>query len=147
MPSPLKILIVDDTEDDAFFTGRFLQSIGLQPPFVTALGGPQAIEVLTRTPDDFALALLDIRMPQFDGFAVLEWIRARPSLGHLCAVMLTTSNEDCDVQRAQQGGANGYFVKYPAPGKFAAILSTLVPDLVPSLVESPMPAGAMRLPS
>lgn len=126
--SLLKILIVDDTDDDAFFTGRLLQAAGLPPPFTIATGGPQAIDVLSADPT-FDLVLLDVRMPQYDGFAVLAWIRERPALAHLRVVMLTTSGEESDLARARHSGADGYFAKYPPPARFAAELAAIVPRL------------------
>jgi CheY-like chemotaxis protein len=57
------------------------------------------------------LVLLDIKMPGTDGFDVLQWIRLQPGLAGLPVVMLTSSDEIRDVNRAYQLGANSFLVK------------------------------------
>ena len=58
-----------------------------------------------------ALVLLDIKMPGMDGFEVLKWIRNQPSLAKLCVVMLTSSDQIQDANKAYQFGANSFLVK------------------------------------
>jgi CheY-like chemotaxis protein len=55
-----------------------------------------------------ALVLLDLKLPGESGFEVLTWIRARPSTAALPVVVLTSSNQDGDMQLAYRAGANGY---------------------------------------
>jgi CheY-like chemotaxis protein len=57
------------------------------------------------------LLLLDLKMPNKDGFEVLEWIRKQPGLQPLRVVVLTTSEEQRDINRAYQLGANSFLVK------------------------------------
>jgi two-component system response regulator len=58
------------------------------------------------------LVLLDLKLPKRDGFEVLEAIRAEPGWSSVPVVVLTSSNQDEDVQRAYRGGANS-FVRKP----------------------------------
>jgi CheY-like chemotaxis protein len=58
-----------------------------------------------------SLLLLDLKMPRKNGFDVLEWIRQQPGLGSLRVVVLTSSDEIRDVNRAYQLGANSFLVK------------------------------------
>jgi CheY-like chemotaxis protein len=55
--------------------------------------------------------LLDLKMPRMDGFAVIEWIRAQPLLKALRIIVLTSSEDMRDVNRAYELGANSFLVK------------------------------------
>jgi CheY-like chemotaxis protein len=57
------------------------------------------------------LVLLDIKLPRKSGLEVLEWIRSRPELKNVPVIMLTSSNESNDLDRAYALGANSYLVK------------------------------------
>ncbi len=123
-----KILVVDDSEDSVFLTERLLRSTGFTPPFLVAKGGMEAIELLGSNASDVDLVLLDIRMPRCDGFDVLEWIRAHSGLHQLLVVMLSTSDEERDVSRARERGANGYVVKYPSTWELSEVLAQIAPQ-------------------
>ena len=55
--------------------------------------------------------LLDLNLPYWSGFEVLEWIRQQPQLRRLPVVIFTSSNRPDDIARAYDAGANGYLVK------------------------------------
>jgi len=71
------------------------------------------------------LVLLDLKLPRRSGLEVLAWIRGQPGLKRLPAVVLTSSKESVDINRAYDLGANSYLVK---PVGFDSLL-----DLVKSL--------------
>jgi DNA-binding response OmpR family regulator len=71
------------------------------------------------------LVLLDLKLPRRSGLEVLEWIREREGLKRLPVVVLTSSKEVADVNRAYDLGANSYLVK---PVSFNSLL-----ELVKSL--------------
>ena len=71
---PFKILIADDMPDNITLLSRYMQSEGYN--FVTAVNGVEALQKTRLEMPD--LILLDINMPQKDGFAVLEELRADP---------------------------------------------------------------------
>lgn len=132
-PSPL-VLLVEDNPDDAFLLQRAFRKGGFNAEIQVIKDGEAAIAYLrgdgvhadrTRSPLP-ALVLLDLKLPRKDGFEVLAWLRARPGLGRLPVVVLTSSREQADVDRAYALGANAYFVK---PGAFDA-LQELVGTLV-----------------
>lgn len=52
--------------------------------------------------------LLDLKLPRRSGFEVLEWLRAQPGLRRLPVVVLTSSGQTEDVNRAYDLGANSY---------------------------------------
>ena len=65
------------------------------------------------------LILLDLKMPRKNGFETLEWLRRQPGLKRLVVVVLTSSSERADINRAYELGANSYLVK---PGDFQTLV-------------------------
>ena len=110
------ILLVEDSEDDVLLFRRAFQRVGLAYPLQRVSHGQEAIEYLQQCDSNPekpapALMLLDIKLPYRTGFEVLEWVRTEFSRSQLPVVMLTSSNEATDRNRAAKLGANDYFVK------------------------------------
>ncbi len=57
------------------------------------------------------LILLDLKMPRMNGFEFLRWLRNEPDLKKIIVVILTSSSESPDINRAYELGANSYLVK------------------------------------
>ncbi len=102
-----KILVVDDEEDILHFLKMVLSEKGYE--VVTAAGGHQA---LTRAqiehPD---LVLLDVMMPQMDGWEVLKLLRADEGTAHIPVAMLSARTEAKDRVHGLQEGAIDYICK------------------------------------
>ena len=117
------ILLVEDDEDDVFLMERALSRTGLEVPMHIAANGQEAIEYLSgsgRYGDRAAhplpaLIFLDLKLPFVNGFEVLEWMRSQPALTEIQVLVLTSSPEDRDRQRAQSLGVKAYLVKPPTP--------------------------------
>ena len=118
-PTQDAILLVDDEADDILLTKRVFRQSGLAHPIYSVANGMGAIAYLNgnspyqnraRYPLP-AMILLDIKMPQIDGFEVLQWIRHQPAFANLPVVMLTASDQIQDVNTAYQLGANSVLVK------------------------------------
>jgi CheY-like chemotaxis protein len=113
------ILLVEDTPDDAELTIMSLKRSGLLNEVVVAEDGLEALDYLfcngryagRNSQDTPALILLDIKMPRLDGIEVLQRLRADERTKVLPVVMLTTSTEDSDLERAYEAGANAYVRK------------------------------------
>ncbi len=114
------ILLVDDDPNDRELAQIAFADLaadgGGEPPTVhLAAGGQEALDFLTTragSPSDLPdVVLLDLNMPQVDGLSVLQAIRQHPGTATLPVVMLSTSDEHSDVQRAYALGANAYVVK------------------------------------
>ena len=114
-PRPL-VLLVEDSEDDAFFFRWTLDKCGVACDVIHAVDGAAAIDHLTaslpggggRSPD---LVFLDLKLPTFNGFEVLAWIHDQPFDPPLDVVVLSGSEHTSDIQRAHLLGATGYYVK------------------------------------
>lgn len=70
-----------------------------------------------------AYVLLDLKLPRKSGFEVLEWARAQPGLRRLPIVILSSSHQLADIERACALGANSYLVK---PVGYEALKAMLV---------------------
>ena len=113
------ILLAEDNEDHVILTKRAFKMAGLLNPLYNVENGEEAIAYL-KGEGKFAnrseyplptLLLLDLKMPGKNGFDVLQWLRGQPTLSALRVVVLTTSDEIHDVNRAYQLGANSFLTK------------------------------------
>ena len=102
-----RILVVDDEERMVRFIRMNLEHDGFQ--VMEAFNGKQAIDKLRDTPD---LVLLDVMMPDIDGFEVLETIREVSSVP---VIMLTARGEEDDRVRGLELGADDYITKPFSP--------------------------------
>jgi len=128
------LLLIEDNEDDVFLLRRALREtsgFNLQ----IAEDGQQAIDYLSgvgRYADrrQFplpTLMLLDLKLPYIPGFQVLTWIRSHPEFKNLPVIMLTSSPEDRDREKAAELGALGYFVKPPSRDLALQVTQVLQP--------------------
>lgn len=113
------ILLVEDNEDHVMLIRHGFKHANLVNPLQVVRDGDEAIAYL-KGDGKYAnraeyplptLILLDLKMPRKNGFEVLEWIRQQPGLNTLRVVVLTTSEEMRDVNRAYGLGANSFLVK------------------------------------
>jgi two-component system response regulator len=114
------ILLVEDNPDDIELTLRAFEKSNLADEIVVVRDGSEALDYLFATGRHRArnpslapeVVLLDLKLPKFDGFEVLKRIRADDRTRRLPVVILTSSNEEQDVQRSYDLGANS-FVRKP----------------------------------
>jgi CheY-like chemotaxis protein len=71
------------------------------------------------------LVLLDLNLPYWSGFEVLEWLRQQPQLRRLPVVVFTSSSRPDDIARAYDAGANGYVVKPNALADLTSLVRAL----------------------
>ena len=113
------ILIVEDDPYDSDLIFRAIQKARISNPVQTVADGAAAIAYLAGDPPYTdrgkyplpQILLLDLKLPKKDGFEVLQWVRSQPKLKRLPVVMLTSSSETPDINRAYDLGANSYLVK------------------------------------
>ena len=101
------LLIVDDNEDNRNVLARRLQKQGHWA--VTAGSGPDALNALAEQP--FDLVLLDIMMPEMDGYEVLFRIKSEPHTQHLPVIMISALDDLESVVRCIEMGAADYLPK------------------------------------
>ena len=117
-PTAKKILLAEDSPQDAEMTLSALSSYHLNNNIVVVSDGEQALDYLYargkfagRTDGHPLLVLLDLKMPKVDGLEVLRAIKSDENLRALPVVMLTASREEQDVVKSYQLGVNAYVVK------------------------------------
>lgn len=113
------ILLVEDSPEDFEATVRAFKKSGLKNPIVRCEDGDSALDYLFRRgpwadPESSprpGVILLDLNLPGTDGREVLQEIKKHEQLRHIPIIVLTTSNDDRDVEGCYQAGANSYVQK------------------------------------
>jgi two-component system, response regulator len=111
------LLLVEDNEDDVFFFKSAIKKAASPHELITAANGQAAIEILKRVAGGetartrLSLVLLDLKMPFVSGLEVLEWVRCEPRLCFLPIVVLTSSEQEADIEAAYRLGAASFLVK------------------------------------
>lgn len=106
-PTSGVILVVDDNENNRDLLARRLSRQGHQ--VTTAETGRQALELLNR--EKFDLIVLDIMMPEMNGYEVLEYLKAHPGLRHIPVIMISAIDDLDSIARCIELGAEDYLFK------------------------------------
>ena len=101
------LLVVDDNEMNRDLLSRRLERQGYR--VTVAVDGRQALEFLNREP--FNLVLLDLMLPEMNGYQVLEHLKADDSLSHIPVIMTTALDEADGKQKCMELGAHDYLTK------------------------------------
>ena len=122
------VLLVDDDNIFNFLSTKTLQQMGIANEIHTALNGREALDLLNNyftgayaTPD---VILLDLNMPVLDGFGFLEAFQRlnMPNKDKITVIIVTSSNDPKDVERARQMGITHYLTKPLSEEKLKAVL-------------------------
>ena len=113
------ILAVEDEDDDVALIKRAFRKVGIVNPVTFISDGESAIEYLAgagayadRAAYPLpALVLLDLKLPRKSGLDVLAWMHEQPIVRRIPVVVLTSSRQSRDLERAYDLGANSYLVK------------------------------------
>ncbi len=113
-----RILLVEDDPKDVELTLTALEEYNLANEVVVARDGEEALEYLyargkfkTRSSDNPAVMLLDLKLPKVDGLEVLKQIKSDGKLRMIPVVVLTSSKEEKDMVASYRLGVNAYVVK------------------------------------
>src|SRR2546427_3679259 len=121
------ILLAEDDPNDVLLIQRAFQRNHVANPVQVVRDGEEALAYLSgqapcadreRHPLP-VLMLMDLKMPRKSGLEVLAWVRQQPGLKRLPIIVLTSSNQSPDINRAYELGANSYLVK---PAGFDSLL-------------------------
>jgi CheY-like chemotaxis protein len=102
------VLLVDDDARNIFALSSVLERRGMR--VLTATTGTEAIEIVRSTPE-LAIVLMDIMMPQMDGYQTMVAIRERPELRRLPIIALTAKAMKGDREKCLEAGASDYLAK------------------------------------
>ncbi|WP_433966748.1 response regulator [Tunturiibacter gelidiferens] len=113
-----RILMVEDDSNDVELTLTALEDYNLANEVVVARDGEEALDYLycrgkftTRSSDNPAVILLDLKLPKIDGLEVLKQIKSDENLKFIPVVVLTSSKEEKDLVTSYKLGVNAYVVK------------------------------------
>lgn len=119
-----KILLVDDREDNLLSMETILEQDGYR--FVKANSGRQALKILL-TEFDFALILMDVKMPSLNGFETASLIYEREKLKHIPIIFITANNYgEENIFKGYRAGAVDYIYKPVKPELLRAKVSVFI---------------------
>src|SRR5260370_5037990 len=151
----MRILVEEGLPDSVAIVKLAFEKAGVKAPVHYVRDGEETIEYL-KGEQSFSnsgeqplptMLLLDLKMPGLNGFDVLEWLRLQPGLRQLLVVVFTSSDEQKDINRAFELGANSYIVKPVSFDKLQEIVHELTnywlrinqcPDCLPWQGSPPM---------
>jgi CheY-like chemotaxis protein len=120
-----RVLVADDDMRTVYALSAMLRAKGYEVE--VAENGRVALEVLARH-DDLELVLMDIMMPEMDGYAAMREIRASPRFGSIPIIALTAKAMKGDEQKCLEAGASAYM---PKPVDAAKLFRLLRDHLLP----------------
>jgi twitching motility two-component system response regulator PilH len=118
-----RVLIVDDSPSQLMGMRRIVEKLGHD--ILTAEDGQQGVEVAKREIPD--LILMDVVMPNLNGFQATRSISKEPSTAHIPLILVTTKDQETDKVWGMRQGAKAYLTK---PVNEAALIK-LVQELLP----------------
>jgi len=143
-----RILIVEDDPKDVELTLTALEEYYLANEVVVTRDGEEALDYLycrgnfaTRTSDNPAVLLLDLKLPKVDGLEVLQQIKSDEKLKMIPVVVLTSSREERDMVASYKLGVNAYVVKPVDFHEFVNAIKEL--GIFWAVINEP-PPGSMR---
>ncbi len=111
-----KILVIEDNQQNMYLTTFMLEKQGYE--VIQAWDGQQGIDAAVRAIPD--MILLDIQLPEMDGYAVAKALKANPLLAMVPIVAVTSYAMAGDRERILAAGCNGYVEKPINPETFLA---------------------------
>ena len=119
----MKIVLVDDDEDDRMFFADALQEIEIKTELIEFHNGKEVLDYLSEPIAERPhLIFLDLNMPVMDGFQCLREIRKNPDFKDLVVAIYSTSSSERDIEETFVNGANIYINK---PNKFEDLKKTI----------------------
>jgi CheY-like chemotaxis protein len=123
-----QILHVEDNPDDVMLMNLAFNRAGISARLNVVNDGDEAITALEKSTLDGGppvCVLLDVKLPRVSGLEVLAWIREQPRLRRLPVILLTSSSQTADINRAYDLGANSFLVKPPDLDSLTQLVKTV----------------------
>src|SRR5690242_2974452 len=123
-----KILHVEDNPDDVMLMNLAFTRAGVPAKLHVVNDGDEAIAALQNgalVGGGPVCVLLDVKLPRISGLEVLAWIRSQPNLKRLPVILLTSSSQTSDINRAYDLGANSFLVKPPDLDSLTQLVKTV----------------------
>lgn len=101
---------MEDNKDSITFFNRVVARMG-NYKFETPEDGATAIQLLEQNEFEPEMILLDINLPGMNGFEVLQHVRSKTAYKNIPVIMFTSSDDDNDIKKSYEFGANAYLIK------------------------------------
>jgi DNA-binding response OmpR family regulator len=144
-----RILMVEDDPRDVELTLTALEEYNLANEVVVARNGEEALDYLfcrgeyaTRSGDNPAVMLLDLKLPKVDGLEVLQQVKGSEKLSMIPVVVLTSSHEEKDMVASYKLGVNAYVVKPVDFHEFVNAIKEL--GIFWAVINEPPPGSAKK---
>ena len=134
------VLVVDDNPINQKILLQNLAQLSMKAEAVS--GGAEALEVLQEHLEQaapFALAIIDIQMPDMNGFTLIEKIRQHPRLTQLPVIILTSVGLPEDKERSKRLGVHAYLLKPCRQKDLVKSISTVFVQTAPAEAQPEMP--------
>ncbi len=117
-----KVLVIDDSATMLSGTTKILETAGHS--VIQATNGAQGIEKANSDNPD--IILMDVVMPDLNGFQATRTLTTTEATKHIPVIMLTTKDQETDKVWAQRQGASGYIVKPPNSTELLSKIDSLI---------------------
>jgi twitching motility two-component system response regulator PilH len=117
-----RILIVDDSPSQLMGIRRIVEKLGHEA--ITAEDGAQGVEVCKRELPD--LVLMDVVMPNLNGFQATRSISKDPTTQHIPVILVTTKDQDTDRVWGMRQGAKAYITKPFSESDLAEVITQVI---------------------
>lgn len=133
MSAELRVLAVDDDSNDVVFLQRAFAKGCPDVPVHFVASGREALEYLSGA-KPYAnrkkyplptLLILDLKMPEINGFDIMQWVREQPGIKDMKIAVLSGSDLEADITKASRFGVVAYYVKPNNPDELVGIVKEL----------------------
>ncbi len=129
-----RILIIEDNPDDSFFLTRQLNRAKLDDHVTVIADGQKALDFILKhsgeeKPLRFVAIFLDLRLPSLDGVPLLRELRALPRLREIPVIVMTSSNEESDLEECRKLAVTAYVTKPVGLTEFIKAVAHVFPPV------------------
>ena len=110
-PADARILVVEDDENNRLVAVMLLKIAGVKQENIVAIDGDPLPFLRDNWPDGADLILLDLQLPNKDGYEILAELRADPNFADIPVVAMTANVMKTDVEQVQNAGFNSFIGK------------------------------------
>ncbi|MFT4698879.1 MAG: CheY-like chemotaxis protein [Flavobacteriaceae bacterium] len=111
MKKKLNILLIEDNIIEVMKMDRTLSLLKLKHKITKAKTADEAFEILKQSESFPDIILLDLNMPKISGIEFLSTLRSNDNLKHIPTIILTTSDNENDLNKCYKIGVSGYILK------------------------------------
>jgi len=117
-----RVLVVEDSETGSLLLQSLLEDEGIFE-ITLARTGNEAVKLIERVYD---IVLLDIMVPEVDGYTILKMLKAKPLTANIPVIIISAKNSEKDIRHATELGAKDFIIKpYTMHNVLSVIYSTL----------------------